>query len=185
MGKAGGIECLSKKNKKLLDENLQKGETVEFCLVGGGDQVIIALDNRLIILKSGIMAGATFGSRVTSFYYTDITGFEINTGLINGVIEINTPSYEGTRQKDFWSMSKDRDPWKMSNCLPIAKLDLGVYQPYLEKLRIKIDTSKQLKTSNERGVEMSKELEKLAELASRGILSEDEFKQAKRRLLES
>ena len=40
------------------------------------------------------MAEAAFGARVTSFYYRDINGIKVSTGLAMGVIEINTPRYK-------------------------------------------------------------------------------------------
>lgn len=182
-GIAGGIQCLSAKNKRLLKQNLRTGETVEFCIVGNFKQSIVALNERLVIIKPGFMAGATFGARVTSFYYRDITGIEVNTGLINGVIEICTPSYEGTRQKDFWSMDRDRDPAKVSNCIPINKISLKICQPFLEKLHAKIDDAKRSTIVSSTTSEVSTEIERLAGLHSRGILSDEEFIQAKKKLL--
>lgn len=183
MGQAGGINCLTPKNKKLVEDNIHAGESVDFCLVGSGGQALVALEHRLLILKSGFMAGATFGQRVSSFYYRDITGVEVNTGLLNGVIEVCTPSYEGTRQKDFWSMDKDRDPWKVSNCLPIVKPDLKMYQPYLERLRAKIADSKHAPVASQAPTDVGAELEKLAGLHARGVLTDDEFQQAKKKVL--
>jgi Bacterial PH domain len=146
---AGGVEILGKKLRKLTEQNMGDDETVEFCLmspsgVGGWSQAIVALDDRLLVIKPGMAAGATFGARVTSFYYRDITGIEVNTGLTQGVIEINTSSYQGTGQKDFWSVStKDKNPFHVTNCLPIGKRDLKHYKPYIDRLRSMIREAKQ------------------------------------------
>ena len=125
---AGGPEVLTKKLRRLAEQHMGEGESIEFCLRTSDPfwaQAIVALDDRLLIIKPGLMAGATFGARVTSFYYRDINGIEVNTGLLSGVIEINTPSYQGTEEKDFWSIrDKNRDPYRVTNCLPISKLDL-------------------------------------------------------------
>lgn len=159
-------------------------------------------------------AGATFGARVTSFYYRDINGIEVNTGLLNGVIEINTPSYQGTGQKDFWNVrNEDKDPYKVTNCLPIAKSHLKHYKPYIDRLRARIREEKQghmaspsfqsknspnsqleraflKETEQEQAtptpkseISLSSELEKLASLRDSGVLTEEEFQQAKQRLL--
>lgn len=110
------------------------------------------------------MAGATFGSRVTVFHYKDITGMEINTGLLNGVIEISTPSYQSTKEKDWWSVDRDRDPLTVSNCIPIEKAKLKEYQPYLEQLRQKIRDAKSTTELNSQlyhnGKSIGSELEK-------------------------
>ncbi len=177
---------LSSKVRKLLDENVTPDEKVLFCLVGNFKQAIIALPNRLLVMKPGFMAGATFGARVTSFLYKDITGIEVNTGLVNAVIEISTPSYQATKQKDWWSMDRDRDPAKVSNCLPVSKVHLKEFQPYLEKLRVMIADAKKDKTiSQQKGAEnIASQLEQLVKLHQSGSLTEEEFQNAKKRLLE-
>jgi len=48
MGNAGGIECLNNKNSSLLQDNMHKGELVDFCLVGEFNQSIVALEGQLI-----------------------------------------------------------------------------------------------------------------------------------------
>jgi hypothetical protein len=187
MAAVGKIEILNKKVKRLVEENMNQDEKVLFCLVGNYNQSLVALDERILVVKTGFMAGATFGGRVTSFHYKDITGIEVNTGLINGIIEISTPSYQGTKEKDWWSMDRDRDPMKVSNCIPIEKAKLKEYQPYLEKLRQKIRDAKTTMTSIPKlypsEKDIGSELEKLASLRSSGMLSDEEFEQAKKKLL--
>ena len=161
-----------------------EGESIRFCLLGG-NQAIVALDDRLLVIKPGFMAGATFGARVTSFYYRDITGIEVNTGLVNGVIEINTPSYQGTGQKDFWNTNnEDKDPYKVTNCLPISKFAIKDYKPYIDQLRTMIKEAKhERQTPPPSASGLSKELEKLASFRDSGVLTEQEFQQAKKKLL--
>lgn len=215
---AGNAEILSNKLRKLAEQNMSEGESIEFCLVSpnlpGWSQAIVALSDRLLVIKPGMAAGATFGARVTSFYYRDINGIEVNTGLVNGVIEINTPSYQGTGQKDFWNVrNEDKDPYKVTNCLPISKSNLKHYKPYIDRLRAIIreekqghmaspssqsrnSPSSQLEKSPLRETEqeqttptlksassLSSELEKLASLRDSGVLTDEEFQQAKKRLL--
>ena len=181
----GNLEILNSRERKLAEENLNPGEKVLFCLVGSFDQALVALEERLLIIKVGIMAGAAFGGRVTSFHYKDITGIEVNTGLINGVIEISTPSYQATEEKDWWSTDRDRAPAKLSNCLPICKANLKEYQPYLEKLRAQIREAKRTAVAIEKDSEdLVSQIEKLTKLYQAGALTQEEFQVAKKRLLE-
>lgn len=179
----GNLEILNSRERRLAEENINPGEQVLFCLVGSFDQALVALEERLLIIKVGMIAGATFGGRVASFHYKDITGIEVNTGLINGVIEISTPSYQATEEKDWWSMQRDRDPAKLSNCLPIYKANLKEYQPYLEKLREMIRKAKQTGVQGE-SEDITSQIEKLLRLYQSGALTEEEFQIAKKRLLE-
>lgn len=189
---AGGAELLNKKLRKLAEQNMSEDETIEFCLVHPNppwSQAIVALNDRLLVIKPGMAAGATFGARVTSFYYRDINGIEVNTGLINGVVEINTPSYQGTGQKDFWNVkNEDKDPYKVTNCLPISKPHLKDYKPYIDRLRVMIREAKQERVATQppqsrNDSSLSSELEKLASLRASGVLTDEEFQQAKKRLL--
>ena len=71
------------------------------------------------------------------FPYTDITGIEYNAGLMNGVLEILTPSYDGTANKDYWKFwnaetnAEGNSPYALSNTLPLPK---HVYQRALRPL---------------------------------------------------
>jgi hypothetical protein len=185
---AGTVDVLSRKARKHLYKHLGEGEEVKLCIQGANSQAIVALQERLLVIKPGWEAAATFGARVTSFYYHDITGIEVNTGLLLGVIEINTPAYQGTATKDYWSTAKDRDPRRLSNCIPIAKRHLAEYKPYIAELERLVREAKQghrapsSPTSDSGGI--GAELERIAELRTSGALTEEEFQQAKRRILD-
>src|SRR5215211_3698799 len=116
---AGGAEVLSNELRELVQPHVSEGESIQFCLLsgnGGWDQAIVALTDRLLMMKPGLMDGATSRPRVIGFYYRYITGIEVNTGLITGVIEINTLGYQRTRQKNFWSIkNEDWDPYEVAN----------------------------------------------------------------------
>jgi hypothetical protein len=204
---AGGAEVLSNELRKLVQPHISERESIQFCLlsgIGGWNQAIVALTDRLLMIKPGLMVGATSGPRVIGFYYRHITGIEIDTGLINGVIEINTPSYQRTRQKVFWKIKyEDRDAYNIANCLPISKKNLREYKPYIDMLRAMERAAKQERVilapprnESSLGSELSSlaslrasgllaELEKLASLRASGVLTEEEFQRAKQRLLGS
>jgi hypothetical protein len=204
---AGGAEVLSNELRKLVQPHISEGESIQFCLLSGNgrwNQAIVALTDRLLMMKPGLMAGATSGPQVIGFYYRDITGIEVNTGLINGVIEINTLGYQRTRQKNFWSIkNEDRDPYGVANCLPISKKNMSEYKPYIDRLRAMERAAKQermisspARSESSLSSELSSlaslrasgvlsKLEKLASVRASGLLTEEEFQRAKQRLLDS
>jgi len=177
----GNTEILGGRVRKALEQNKRSNEDVLFCLKGSYGQAIVALDKRLLIIKGGFMAGSTFGCRVSSFYYKDITSVEVNTGLVSGIIEICTPSNQGNKEKDYWARGKDRDPWKVSNCFPIVKSDLKHYQPYLEKIQTFIDEAKH--GSSHSTDDVASQIEKLHNLYQSGALTKTEFENAKKKLI--
>ena len=203
---AGGAEVLRNGLKELVQPLISEDESIQFCLlsrdIGGWNRAIVALTDRLLMAKSGSIAGTAFEPRVISFYYRDITGIEVNTGLINGVIEINTLSYQGNGQKDLLAIkNEDKDPYKATNWIPIRKRHLKEYKPYIDMLRAMERAAKQkrvasssLQSENSLRSELKylaflrasgvlSELEKLASVRASGVLTDEEFQRAKRRLL--
>ncbi|WP_207908800.1 SHOCT domain-containing protein [Pseudonocardia endophytica] len=189
----------SDKAWKALKDHCSPGELPIFVIGSGTGGVFAALPDRAMIIKVGamtsMMAGSLGGGRVTTFPFSEITGIEYNAGFVNGVLEVLTPSYSGTANKDYWRGSNkgrnadSNDPWTLSNCLPLPK---PVYQqalPRLNEMRAHIAQLKrptvvvQQQPSNGSAPSVADELGKLAGLRDQGILSDAEFQAAKQRVL--
>jgi hypothetical protein len=178
------LSILNGKTRALVEGNMQPDERVRFCLVGNIGQSIVALDDRLIVAKAGFMAGATFGGRATSFNYSDITGIQVNTGLMKGTIEIHTPGLGATKASDYWSTDKNEDPFKLPNTIPIAKANLGQYQPRLDELRALVAAARTPRNeASASSTDLAGQLAQLKQLLDAGALSSEEFDAAKKRLL--
>lgn len=164
----------------------------------GGAGTLVAFDDRLLIIKTGaltsFMAGSLGGERSATFHFTDVTGIEYNSGFVNGVLEVLTPSYNGTANRDFWQgVGKPRnadsnDPWTLSNCLPLSKMEYRDSLTDINELKARISTAKssgrQPMTAAPSVPEgLPAQLAKLGELRDTGVLSEDEFAAAKARVL--
>ena len=180
----GGIEVLHRKVRDAAQ--LTENDEVRFCIVGMSKQALIALDSRLMIVKHGLMAGATGGARRTTFNYSDITNVEANTGWTTGVIEVLSAAYTGGTQKDDWNRGDNDDPYKTSNTIPIAKKKLEEFQPYLDQMTGWITASKQSASVQAAPVaeqSLPEQIRELHELVQLGALSEEEFEVAKKKLL--
>lgn len=166
----------------------------------GGGGLLAAFVDRLAIIKTGaltsLMAGSLGGERAATFHYSDITGIEYNSGFSNGVLEILTPSYNGTANRDYWrgsgrSRNADaNDPYTLSNTLPLNKSEYKDALKEINELRSRISQAKQHAIQGPlpapeapSGAGLAQELRTLSELRDAGVLSEDEFAAAKRRLL--
>lgn len=167
--------------------------------VEGG--VLAAWDDRLAIVKAGLVAGASAGAlggeRVGTFHFTDITGIEYHSsfGMVQNVLEILTASHSAERNKtSMWGdMFRDSSPSaRMTNTL---KMDREVYKAALrdiDELRRKIGEAKKTSvTVNVRAPEPATaappdamdQLRKLADLHAAGILTDEEFAAKKAELL--
>lgn len=183
--------------QKNIEANISGDERPLFIIstVGAEAGAIVALPNRCILVKSGIvagfMAGSLGGARVASFYYQDITGIEYNSGMLTGVVEILTPSYAGGKNKDFWrGTTKSRnadsnDPFTLSNTLPMPKPQYAQAKIQFDKLRALIGQNKGSSgvTNIIKTESVADEIEKLSKLLEKNLIDEAEFKEAKKRLL--
>jgi hypothetical protein len=188
----------NEKSMKVIFEHCNFDELPNFIICTGlGTGVFVAFSDRCMIIKVGavtsFMAGSLFGGRVSTFPYSEITGIEYNSGLVNGVLEVLTASYEGSKNKDYWrgtlkSRNGDsNDPWTLSNCLPLDRATYGQAQDNLNELRKLIaDSKKPSVVINNAGSSTSSiadQLKELGKLRDQGILSEDEFIAAKNRVI--
>jgi hypothetical protein len=178
------LNALPEKTRKHLEPQLHDGEEVIAVINGASAQAIVALQTRLFIVKPGLMAGATFGARVTSFDYRNITAIEVNKKLVTAVIEVIAAGYQGVRATSFWSTKDGQDAYKISNCLPLARAEADKAEPVLALIRERI-AQLHSPTQQAGSTSVADELAKLAELHRQGILSVEEFDAAKRRLLTS
>ncbi|MCJ0907054.1 SHOCT domain-containing protein [Rhodococcus sp. ARC_M6] len=184
-----------------IHDHAAPGEVPWFILNNGSAGFLAAFEDRLIIAKvggmAGFMTGALGGGRVTSFPYTDITNIEYNSGMVNGVLEILTPSYQGTANHDYWrSSNKSRnratdDPWTLSNCLPLQKMLHSQALPRINELQRKIADAKRPQVIVHHAPQpapavaplaggLAEELQQIANLHSQGLLDAEEFAAAKR-----
>ncbi|MET4638324.1 SHOCT domain-containing protein [Mycetocola sp. 2940] len=161
--------------------------------VGAG--ALAAFGNYLVIVKTGVvvsfMAGSLGRGRTTMFAYPDITAIEYNGQLMSGVLEILTPSYQGTANKDFWrgtTQSRNAnsdDPYTLSNTLPLSPSEYKQALPRLNELRGRIVRSKS-PGGNDLGrgnISVADEIRKLKELLDQGIVDQSEFDEGKKKLL--
>lgn len=145
---------LSKRNSMAIHEHCQPGESPWLILVGEG--ALAAFEDRLIIVKSGWLsatnAGAFGGGRTTTFYYRDINAIEYNSGMMTGVLEVLTASYQGTANEDYWrGATKSRnananDPHTLSNTLPFWKGEYQKASGEINELRRRISVAKSAPT---------------------------------------
>jgi hypothetical protein len=181
------LDLVPEKARRHLEPQLRDGEEVMAIINGLSSQAIVAFRTRLFVVKPGFMAGAAFGARVTSFDYRNITAIELNKKMTTAVIEVIAAGYQGVNATSVWSSKEGRDPYKLSNCLPLMRETADQAEPVLADIRELITELHHPTASpaNGKSVGIADELAKLAELRQQGVLSDEEFEGAKTRLLHS
>jgi Short C-terminal domain len=181
---------LHKKARRALDENLAPGEEIRVILNMGRRArraAIIATDRRLFVFKTGAAAGATFGSKFSSFDYRNVGGISLHTGAMTGsaVIDVAGAAPVGS---SYWG-KRDNDPWKAQNAIPIARpYDRAKEQvaairllvtDWHDRAGLPRGTPVQIETPDVVG-----QIKRLGELRDTGLLTIEEFEAKKTDLLD-
>lgn len=178
---------LKKKVKLSLAENVSDGETIRVVIRGASGQAIVGSDTRAFVLKPGWMAGAAFGAEVTSFSYRNIDGVQVHKGMVSGSVLLQTSS-QNNQKTSYWGQGDD-DVYKLPNAIPVGgewtlvKRGAAVLRELITRAHAPVQPASPAAAPAQ--VSIADELAKLGELKSAGVLSEDEFAQAKSRLLSS
>src|SRR5439155_7300162 len=172
---AGGEEILSRRVRREVGRHVGADERILFCLRGSLDHSLVALEDRILLVKPGFHAGTTFGSLVTTLHYSDVTGVQVHTFLLSGWIEISSPSFQGReRKRNRWPHGQDRDVYKLPNCIPISRRRLDDYQPALRRLMDQLAQFKRPVVKPAQRSSLLVDADRVADLAARGVISEEE-----------
>jgi hypothetical protein len=122
--------------RSLLERNMDEGESIKFVIEGMDGQCIVALDERLLIIKPGSALDEPHGGLTTSIRYYDIAKVAVTEGSSNRLIRIHTSDYQlcelstGQGPADS-SFSLSDDP----SSIPVAKWTVdSKYRAYLLEL---------------------------------------------------
>jgi len=121
----------------LLELSMDEDEHVRFGIEGTDGQLIVALDERLLVVKPGFVRGTDFGGQVASIHYAGIDNKETNVAASNSVIKINTPDYQLNEshnqiyQGNHGPMAKDFMLSEAPTSIPVTRWALRKGKPYL------------------------------------------------------
>lgn len=177
------IQKLDSKGEKLLKENIDQGdEEILVKLKGSFGEGLVLTNKGLYVLKWGFMTGNTFGGKCNAFNYNTITGLEIKKGLLTGTFEVLTPANQNA-QKSYWG-GGNNSAAHSDNVITIQR---DKFQLFQEATKIGREFINQHYSKNQPIGEKESdylELEKLAELKTKGIITEEEFESKKKKILD-
>jgi hypothetical protein len=124
----------------LLELSVYEDERIYFRVEGMDGQLIIALDERVLVVKPGFVREPDFGGLVASIYYGDVERIQTRKGLTNWVLKIYTQYYQlnesnaQTYQGNLVSQAKDFFLSSDPTSIPITRWQLERYRPHLLEL---------------------------------------------------
>ena len=175
------------------EEHRLPDERIEAVVKGVVTQAIVAFSDRLLVVKVGPTAGATGGGRATTFRYLDIVGVQENTGIMMGVIIIQTAGMN-TVSGDYWAIHgigqahRNDDAFKLPNTLPVNKILLKEYAADIHRIeelirQAQAPTPSPVQPQAPPTATLGSQLAELMKLHDAGGLTDEEFALAKRSLL--
>lgn len=136
----------------LLERNIEEDEHIRFVIEGMDGQCIVALDERLLVIKPGSAVDATYTGLVTSIQYSDIDSIEIDQAASNWVIKIEASNYQVTE-----AHTGERPPEvnfflsNEPNSIPVAKWTIEKYRPHLIELSKLVREAKEAEPESQDG----------------------------------
>jgi hypothetical protein len=107
-----GLDQLSKRTRSRAESHLDDDEEIVTVLVGRSKQAMVVTNRQLLIVKSGLMAGAALNSKAGSFPLAAIAAVNVHTGRGVAALEIVPIGQETAEKPDL------RAAFQLSNWLP-------------------------------------------------------------------
>ncbi len=124
----------------LLELSMYDDEGIRFHIEGIDGQLIIALNERLLVVKPGFVREPDFGGLVASIYYSDIDRIQTRKGQTNWTVMVRSQDYQlnesnaQTYQGNWVSQAKDFFLSNDPTSIPITRWQLDRYRPRLLEL---------------------------------------------------
>ena len=116
---------------------MDEGESIRFVIEGMDGQCIVALDERLLVVKPGSAIEEPHSGLTTSIPYSDITKISVTEGPSNRMIKIHTSDYQPTEVNTGQGLPESTS-FFLSNdptSIPVAKWTLdSKYRAHLLEL---------------------------------------------------
>lgn len=144
-----------------LPQILAANEIIDNIIQGtynNGQGILVSTNRRLVFIDKGLL----YGLKVEDFPLDKITSIQYETGLLLGSVKIHTSG----------------------NIATIDNVEKSSSRKFAEFVRDKLSQSKENNSTINTQPNIIEQIEKLANLKDKGILSEDEFNEHKRKLLE-
>ncbi len=161
---------------KAYEDNVLDDERIDVRLQPSAQgEAIVVTDKRVMIIKAGTITGAgLFGASVKSFSYNQITSVDLRIGILGGHMQLTVAGSIERQDRGF------SDMFRAENAITFTANYKERMKAVAEIIRSKINQP--TADLSDKG-DLVRQLRELAELRSQGILNDEEFEAAKKKLL--
>lgn len=176
----GLVETLTGKLEGAFRDNIAASEKVDVKLQPQAGQCIVVTDKKVMIIKAGLVGGAGFfGANCKSFYFNQITSVDLRLSVMGGHIQFTVAGSVDMKGKGLLDMPKSEN----AVVFTMEYKERMKYVANLIRERVQSSQNKSHINQNTSGTSLADQINELAKLKQQGILSEEEFQIAKRKLL--
>ena len=174
------VEKLKGKLEKAFNDNIHADENVDVKLQVHAGEGIAVTDKRIMILKAGLVSAAGFfGANCKSFYYNQITSVDLRLGVMGGHLQLTVAGSTDIKGKGFLDMGQAEN----AATFTVDYKERMKYVANLIRERVQSSHNTSPVINNVAGNNLVEQLNELANLKQQGILTEEEFQTAKKKLL--
>lgn len=177
-GTSGLVRPLPGKIRRCLEDNLNPNEKVEVSLNPAMGEGIVVTESRVIFIKAGLTTGSgVLGARAKSFPFTQISSVDLRVSFAGGHLQVSAPGTSEVKDRSLMDMPK------AENAVTFTVNYKGIMKEVAEIIRAKASAAQSLKGLASSPRDLASQLAEIARLKEQGILTDEEFAQAKSKLL--
>lgn len=174
---------LHKDANALLTQNLTSGERVMAIIRGTFDSALIATDRRAFVFRKGLFAAAMFGKKLESYDYRNLTGVQLETGVMSGVVSLQGPGI-ASEDLSHWSSGKGDLKKAHPHALALASTHFEQARAGIARLRDLIAAAQAAGAMPAAAVpDVAEQLRTLGKLRDARFITEAEFSSKKAEFL--
>lgn len=175
------VASFGSRGDKLLDNNLEPNEQILAKVKGDFGQGFVVTDKHVFIVKWGFMTGSTLGGKCVSYAYPNITGVHISKQAVKAMVQVLTPATQANIKLSYWGKrGTGNDAAESDYAVTFGSADMPVFQQAVQLAREHMGNTSQ---TTDRQPDTIHQLEQLAQLKDKGVLTEQEFAAKKKQLL--
>lgn len=173
------IDQLGSRGEGILKKNLHAEEELIAKLKGSFGEAFVVTNHNVYVVKWGFMAGQFWGGRCNCYPYQRIVGIECKKSLSTGVVEVLTAANQNVKGMSYWG-SGSNSATHSDNAVSFFTRDYDKFQEAVNQARKLMAEGSGTSTHKKNDLD---QLDKLAELKGKGIITEEEFSAKKKMIL--